>query len=651
MALTEEQKQQMRERLRELRGGAEQPAPDSQISKTGQMLADIRGQIEGTPSEEDRQIGLQREILDNQKEEPREEKKGFFSRAKGTLSDLGGVIPKVGEAIAGAGKRGAETIKKTVAGELNPVAGTVAFAGDIARGASESIGEVILGAGKAALPKEVEDLLQANFIKLAKPLVGPISNLTEAWDVIKEKHPNTAEAIEGFANIATLMTEVTGSSAALTTGRKGIGVTAKIAGEVADTALDVTRKGINTATDTVKAGIKPLSGLTEKANVVGGFIKEKAIDTGRSIGGGLKRLPENIQESKIQRKVIDSLPTESQTALKGGLELPDVQLIETAKAMPDNTFKKMKEMAKASKKLQTNELGKNPSEIVGNEFRQPMVDMDKALKQVGGELGEIVKDLPRDTRFMADQDVLTSLRGVRGLEGLKVDALGKLDFSETTLAGSLTKADRSTIIKAYNDIKGKTPFQMHNQRQELFEVLGGKRRSTVELTKVQENALEAIRGGLSNFLDKKSTLYKKKNAEYAQIVNPLKDMQKAFGKIKKDSDPNFLDIKASNLARRITSHASSNADIRQVLRNMQNVLLSRGIKPNSNIETLQNFYNSLQKYYDITRGSAFASQIEVGTSKALSKSGLIEAGINLVSKDLKVTPATQRKAIELLLGL
>jgi hypothetical protein len=107
---------------------------------------------------------------------------------------------------------------------------------------------------------------------------------------------------------------------------------------------------------------------------------------------------------------------------------------------------------------------------------------------------------------------------------------------------------------------------------------------------------------------------KKLNDDFRAKVQPLSDMRKLI-KDMSGVDEDLLNMKGGILARRLTSNAISNPQIRQILRNIDKALKG---KTSVSIEGLQDFYNLLNKYYDITGKTSL--QGEIGS--ALDKSSI-----------------------------
>jgi hypothetical protein len=104
----------------------------------------------------------------------------------------------------------------------------------------------------------------------------------------------------------------------------------------------------------------------------------------------------------------------------------------------------------------------------------------------------------------------------------------------------------------------------------------------------------------------------------------------------------ILNMDAGLLARRLTSNAGSNPEIRNLLRLLDKATKKAG-KTAINVENLQDFYNILDKYYDIAGKTTLQGQVQRGFEKG---SGIIDTVFKNVKKFGGETDAVRTKAIE-----
>ena len=408
--------------------------------------------------------------------------------------------------------------------------------------------------------------------------------------------------------------------------------------------------------------VKPLvNGVTKGAKMVGkqatqvgGKIAEKtATVTGKLKGvtaplvEEAKRIPSRIQTNAAQKQAvqqsINQLPSKiAREAAQDGLDIADVKTIYRISKTQKAPLKKLATVVKdfAEGKTKT-----NPIEVVGKPIVGRIKELEKARGTIGQKLGQTADQLGNVTKQELDDAVFSELKKVPGLNGVKKTMLGELDFSNTTLATELSKTDRVAIRKIFSmATKQGTGKSKHLLRQELFEILGGKKRALTALTDTQERAFEAVRKGLSNVLEGKNASYKSLSNQYRQTIKPLQDIRKLM-KVSGEPD-DILDMSAGLLARRLTSLAQTNPQIKATLNAMDKATKIGG-KTRLNVETLQDFYNILEKYYDIAPKTGFQSQVKQGVEKAIG--GPMDFAADKLKSFAGETPAVRQRALEKIL--
>lgn len=388
------------------------------------------------------------------------------------------------------------------------------------------------------------------------------------------------------------------------------------------------QKGIETATKVTKGAKDFAKGTRDVAQMV--------VEEGVRVP---RRIATNVAEKQAIRQQVQSLPTRiAREAAQDGLEVRDVDFIYK---IPKEQKTPLKKLAESVRRFAKGESRTDPIEVVGKPIVNRIKELESAKSSVGKKLGEVANSLGNVSAKEIFPAVLSRLQKVPGLSGLRVSKKGLLDFSDTVLASSETKADRMAIQRIFLEaVKGGTGKSKHLFRQELFEVLGGKKRAQLNLTDTQEKAYEAIRSGLSDVLESKNKSYKILSSEYRKIIKPVQEMRKLLKAEKVDED--VLDMSAGLLARRITSLASTNPQIRSVLKSMDEATKKKGTTRLS-VETLQDFYNILEKYYDIAPKTGFQSQIRRGVEKATSFGDLAFKQVEGLTGE---TPAVRQEALE-----
>jgi len=402
--------------------------------------------------------------------------------------------------------------------------------------------------------------------------------------------------------------------------------------------------GIKAATPAVKAGVTATKKAAESIIPVASGAKELISRGGQKLANIPETLGTNVGAMKAETEAIKALPTKTaQEVTRSGVDILDVKdLIK----IPVIAKPEIKQMADNIAKFARGESEIDPIEFVGKPIVARLKSLEATRVSVGKKLGEVAENLGKVTANEMYKPVLSRLQKTPGLEGLKVDSKGKLDFSNTTLTTRSTASDRSAIQNMFTDaIKSGTGKQKHLLRQELFEVLGGKKRAQVQLTGTQEKAYESIRQGLSDVLETKNSSYKTLSKKYREVLKPLADMRKKI-RATPESPEDILDMNAGILARRITSTAMSRGDIESAIKALDKVT-----KTKSNVwektKALQDSYNVLRKYYDIDPKTSFIGLTKSAVEEGGGISGALIGG---AKKLVGQTPAVRQAALEKLLN-
>lgn len=556
----------------------------------------------------------------------KEKSKGFVSE---TIGDIGQTVKNIGQTARETVQKvgNIDTARNTGdQGLLRSFGQTV---GAVGGGVSKALGDVVIGAGKAVLPESAEQGIEEavsdtvpKLVELDQRIGAPISKMVEKYNSLDEKTKRDLDAVLGIGSIAA---DISGLGAL---GKVTTAATKTAGTQLAKTATRLGEIGAETARRTSQAAtqIKP---VLEGA-------QELAAGAKRSISNIPTKMATNVAEKRSVIQQIESLPTETARRTASlGVEPADVQ---TLLNIPAKQKPMVKELVDSVKAFSNGTSKVRPEEVVGKPLTSALQKLEAKRLDVGQKLGRIADDLGEVTVDEVYEPVLKRLREVTGLKGLKVNEEGVLDFSDTTLATALSKSDRNAIAEIFEAaIEPGTGKSKHLLRQELFEILGGKKSSLQNLTDTQEKAYEAVRQGLADVLDAKNGAYRATNAEYAKIIAPMKDLRKML-KSSGIVDEDILDMAAGLLARRLTSNAPSNPQLRQILKNVSNLV------GDVDLENMQDIYNILDKYYDIAAKTGFQGQVKSAVEK--SGSGLVDRISGAVQSLAGETPAVRTKAIE-----
>ena len=538
---------------------------------------------------------------------------------------------KIGKTLSEGGTQFEQTIKDNTKSPLERGVSAVS-------GSFNTVGKVI-GNVVGSIPgvdklKPVGEAIGTGISSFAKPVID--NKLVQAYSqdlnkTLQAMFPNLGE--DGALKITSEIGNIANTILGAEVGTGALGKTGQLGKET-----------ISKVGDIAESGLSKVDNLATKAGEMTSGVRDIVRPTLETVKNIPQRASINMAERKAVEQTIQKLPTESaKVAVREGIELPDVeylyQIPKSQKAPLNTLFKVVEDFATGKSKT-------NPIEIVGKPIVKRIQDLETRASTIGKQLGDTANKLPDVTDIEIQPVVLGELQKVNGLRGLKIADDGVLDFTDTSLASALSKSDQTAIQSAYETaIKSGTGKQKHLLRQELFEILGGKKKSLTNITDTQEKAYEAIRKGLSDALEVKDKSYKTLSNEYRKTIQPLQDMRK-FMKNVAGADEDILDMSAGLLARRLTSNAGSNPQLRQILRNLDNATKVKG-KTSLSIENLQDFYNVIEKYYpEITGKTTLKGQVEGALENVGGIGDLVsKVGQKVIGKSEAVKRKVLRDAI------
>ena len=494
----------------------------------------------------------------------------------------------------------------------------------------EIFGSVIIGAGKLFTSEKTEEKIKGSLGSVVQKVAErpEVKQFIQNYKDIEKEDPEMARNIIATAEGGAFLLEFLGLGKAKQLVEGGVKTGVK-------TSIDVAKATAGATKSVVTAVKKPIQGAFR---ATAGFRGEAARTPAR--------IATNIAQRQAAEATIQSLPTKvAQIAARDGIDIQDVRNVIRIATKAENK-PLIRQLAGVIKGFSEGVTKINPIEIVGKPIVAKLRQVESIATSVGKRLSAVADNLGSVTQKEAKEAVLKRLREITGLKGLKTTMLGQLDFSNTVLASSLTKADRQAIRKIFSEaVRAGSGKQKHLLRQELFEILGGKKKSLQAITDTQEKAYEAIRKGLSDVLDTKSEGYKALNTQYAKVVRPLQDLRKFFRGVA-GADEDILEMSAGLLARRLTSNAASNPQLKAILRSLDNITSSVGRKAGASVADLQDFYNILNRYYKIAGETGFQGQVKAGIESVSGVGQLISKTFTNVAGE---SVAVRQKALENLL--
>lgn len=533
-----------------------------------------------------------------------------------------GYLSRVGEELKGAFQGLQKTTERgaTLMNEGKPIQGAVMSG----LGAPAAFLRAAFSPVTAAVAPVIGSAIKATGIAET----APVQELAKKAGEFSTAHPDLAQNLQSATDIASVLT---GTKGATMLGK----TVAPTVSRATETGLDVARAGV----DMVKTGAKATPGLV-KATAQG------AVDMTKMAGGGLARIPArigvNVGEKQAVEKAITSLPSKTaQTAVRDGVDIVDAKVLPELVKTPEarNLIQTVKDFASGNRKV-------DPIEIVGRPIIKRVKELTRQGKIIGAQLGAVSKKIGPITSQELKDGILAKLKKVPGLEGVTIDSNGALDFSKGTVFGTtISQADKKAVQQAFSEaVKSSTGEQAHLFRQTLFEKLGATKKSFANVSKTYEDGLEAIRSGISDVLGSKNMKYKTFSDEYRKIVTPLSDLRKLMKNIDPNSSEDILNMSAGLLARRITSAASSNPQIRQLLEALDAAGTKGATK--ESVTKMQDLYNILNKNYDIAPKTGFQNLGRSDNFGTNIPSGMYEAATGAIKGFTGNTNAVRQASLE-----
>jgi len=384
------------------------------------------------------------------------------------------------------------------------------------------------------------------------------------------------------------------------------------------------------------------SGISSGARQTASAIANAPIVSGtgevlRSAGRTLKTIPENIAtnvgEMQAKEAAINSFPsTAGQNAIRKGIDIADATTLQNAIKTPEakTLIETIKNYAAGNKSV-------SPFEVVGKPIVNRLKTLDTQVKSYATQLDSVAKDLKGVSLTDVSKIDTAVMDGLNKLQvGIKK---GGLDFVGSSLEGIGSSGKIvDNVFKRLQEARD--AFDLHNLKKYIdANVSYGKRVEGLDAG--AERLLKTWRKAIDDTLDTQFIEYNKVNTELAKRISPLEDL-KSILKNTDGLDTDLLSEKAGIIARRITSAAASNPEIKQVLRNLDQFTSTTG-KTLGKIENLQDLYNILNKYYDIAPKTGFQNLVKEGVNVG---GGLTEQVIDKVKGFAGSTNATRQKALE-----
>lgn len=487
------------------------------------------------------------------------------------------------------------------------------------------VGEVLNATG---ITKGIEERTKATQAYIAQQkALNP--NYDPTTDI--KLNPINAGQVQGMKDIG--MPEYTPSERE----KANLGIATNLGGAAIDVAgalegIGALRAVTGAAASGISSGARQTASAIANAPIVSG--------TGevlRSAGRTLKTIPENIAtnvgEMQAKEAVIKSFPsTAGQNAIRKGVDIADATTLQNAIKTPE-----AKTLIQTIKNYAAGDKSVSPFEVIGKPIVNRLKTLDTQVKGLATQLDSVAQDL-KGVSVSDASKIQDSV--MEGLNKLQISIKnGGLDFTGSSLEG--IGGSGKIIDNVFKRLQtAEDAFDLHNLKKYIdANVSFGKRVEGLDAG--AERLLKTWRKAIDDTLDTQFVDYNKINTELAKRISPLEDL-KSLLKNADGLDTDLLSEKAGILARRITSAAASNPEIKQVLRNLDQFTSTSG-KTLGKIENLQDLYNILNKYYDIAPKTGFQNLVKEGVS---FPSGILDQVTGAVKDFAGTTNAVRQKALE-----
>jgi len=288
---------------------------------------------------------------------------------------------KVGQAVSSRIGKASQQQERTISGEISPLQGTLRTIGQGAGAVQDVLGETIITAGKAVLPKRAEQAIASG----TQSIIGsrPVQEVVSQYQTFKEKYPEASADIEAIFNISSLIPIGAGTRQAT----RAINTAGEVAGEVSQMAgrglIESGEQGIKSQKNRfVQSLIKPIESQATKLDEVA----RTEVINGRKV---VQPSPREIEIASI----VEQIPTiNSKNTVQGNYNALRVENTNRAVALQETLDKSnillpkrevVSRLGTAQTNLQTNPL------IVGDASKTANRLVEGAKKFINEQDGTI----------------------------------------------------------------------------------------------------------------------------------------------------------------------------------------------------------------------------------------------------------------------
>jgi len=390
---------------------------------------------------------------------------------------------KIKDAFTSRAGKAEEAQAKAVSGQQGLGSATLQTVGQGAGFVGDIIGETVMSAGKAVLPKQAEQAIASG----AKSIIGskPVQEVVAQYQTFKSKYPEASADIEAIFNIGSLIpVGALGVSAGKTT--------AKGVANVVDTAVDTTAKTAKRVGSAITDVITPIESATETA-----FNPTRLIPKEQ-----LKNIP-----------------------------LEKINVVQEAKSTKLDNYLKQAEKAVADYSQKT------PLQVAGDKASDALSVINNKLAKQGqlkqdalGKIGnKTVSNVPKLRQSLKDT--------LRERVGINLDTITGEIVPATGRASkiALDSADNKMVkdVIGLFDTLGTNPTvrQVDDAIDAVQDILYKRKTSTaVPVNSAVESAFKQFTGQLNKSVKKVAgEQYRKANDKFAYMIDARDKLNKALG--------------------------------------------------------------------------------------------------------------------------
>lgn len=389
----------------------------------------------------------------------------------------------------------------------------------------------------------------------------------------------------------------------------------------------------------------------------GGVLSPIGVVAGRGVKGILNHFRKGSKEIEIVAKTnapkILKTPV-AKTAMRTGVDIRDVDIIQNASKEDKLAFLKMFKLAEKSEK--TRRITERPVSISGKTILDRVKYIQDIRRSAGKEIGKTIKEMPSDVINITNvyDDFVNKISGA----GIRVKKNGMLDFRGSRLAGKMGAPSRKLLQQVANDVRPnkigevlRTPQRINTVRQQLFDDLKiGKRQMVVG--DYADNILNSVRDDLKKPLVEISPKYKDLTIKYAESTTAIQDFYNLLGKKWSGKSDEVLALRSGEVGNRILGNAS--AVPLEVLNRMEKIAIKNGYKSKNNVIDQLLFSDFLEDLFGTAQTRSLRGQVGRG---AKDVAGVISTGADVARGDIiklagkaigtikGITPEKQKKAV------